>query len=324
MAPTYEDAIAWHWYQISGLLLRSAIELPELDGGAGPEHREAPDLTLRLGPVPETLADCRHSTPFGSTALHQIGPDSVLFNVFDLMRCEIRDGREIVLTLADPAIAGEARVYLLGSVLSVLFHQRGLLPLHASAIDHGGGAIAFAGASGIGKSTLAAALMQRGHKILTDDVCVVAAGADGTMTAWPGVPRLRLWTQSMTALGLDGGDAVRDIFRFDKFQHKLGGAAAPAALPLRAIYCIVDDADAGMDTITRLHGRTAVTAVMGQLSRPENLKLPGRMASALGLCAELTRKVPIYCYHRHRDLARLFHSVTHLERHFHDHTPPRP
>src|SRR6185436_17962029 len=64
--------------------------------------------------------------------------------------------------------------HLVRSVTGAVLQQRGLLPLHASALLLGAGAIALLGPSRAGKSTLAAALARRGHPVLADDVVPVS------------------------------------------------------------------------------------------------------------------------------------------------------
>src|SRR5258708_9269606 len=84
--------------------------------------------------------------------------------------------------------------------MGAIFHQRGLLPLHANAIEVGGQAVAFVGPSGAGKSTLAAYFRDRGYRVLCDDVCVVSFGSDGEPLAWPGIPRIKLSGRALAAL----------------------------------------------------------------------------------------------------------------------------
>ena len=83
-----------------------------------------------------------------------------------------REGREVIVETGDPA-AAEVRVFLLTAVLSALCLKRQLFPLHASAAVVDGGAVAFVGSSGVGKSTIAAALMRQGHMVLADDLTVI-------------------------------------------------------------------------------------------------------------------------------------------------------
>ena len=71
--------------------------------------------------------------------------------------------------------------------------QQGLVLLHASAVAIGGGAVVFAGPSGIGKSTLLGAFVATGHTAIADDLSLIESGAAGPahVRAAPGY--LRLW-----------------------------------------------------------------------------------------------------------------------------------
>ena len=80
---------------------------------------------------------------------------------------------------ADNVPDANIRLYLLGSAMGVLLHQRGLLPLHANAVEIDGKAFAFMGASGSGKSTLAAWFHDHGYRIIADDVCAVRFETEG-------------------------------------------------------------------------------------------------------------------------------------------------
>ena len=67
-----------------------------------------------------------------------------------------RHGTEIVV---DPLPS-------LGMGFGLLLRPRGLVVLHASSVDIDGKAVAFVGNPGRGKSTLALALLEQGHKLV--------------------------------------------------------------------------------------------------------------------------------------------------------------
>lgn len=77
--------------------------------------------------------------------------------------------------------------YALGPLLALALHLRGAVLIHASAVEVGGRAILFAGQSGSGKSTTAAMLHGRGHRVLADDTTEIAAGV-----ARASIPALRI------------------------------------------------------------------------------------------------------------------------------------
>lgn len=88
---------------------------------------------------------------------------------------------------------------LLDQVLPLLLSQRGQLVLHASAVTGPGGAFAFTGASGHGKSTLAASFSLDGYALLTDD-CLVVESSAGGIVGTPVYPALRLYPETIERL----------------------------------------------------------------------------------------------------------------------------
>lgn len=177
-----------HYYRAYGLRIRSEIEFPFAASAAEAE----PDLTIRFGAVPASL---RGSTRAWSN--WQAAPDRLLLNVAGTARYLITDrGREVVVA---PVEHGDGAVgpYLLGSVLGACLQQRGRLTVHASAIETDAGAALFAGPRGVGKSTLLAAFLDRGYRMLADDVSAVAPGADGRPEVFAAFPHIRLWAETM-------------------------------------------------------------------------------------------------------------------------------
>ena len=94
----------------------------------------------------------------------------------------------------------------LTQILPLCFSSLGLLVLHASVLKINSKAWLFVGASGQGKSALAAALAQHGASLLSDDTAVLeVSGARWTVR--PGFPALRL--HSATLENLSMGDASK-------------------------------------------------------------------------------------------------------------------
>lgn len=78
---------------------------------------------------------------------------------------------------------------LLATAVPLLLAERGLLTLHAAAVETPAGAVLLAGPSTRGKSTLALALAQLGHPLIAEDGVLVT---DGPHRAWPGPTGVRL------------------------------------------------------------------------------------------------------------------------------------
>lgn len=101
-------------------------------------------------------------------------------------------GTSVICYPNKDALLEELRINFLGGLLSFWLELYGVPVLHASAIGSDGGAIGFLSHSGNGKSTLAAALMQAGYPLLTDDILAVEYQENAWM-GHPGYPQMRLW-----------------------------------------------------------------------------------------------------------------------------------
>lgn len=208
-------------YWLAGMRLQSEIPLPGL-----PLLESSPPGTgvirIRRGPVAFELSGGVEIDP-------ECLATSTVFvlQIPGVARYRVSDGREIVVDAAEDAMPMNVRAYLLGSVLSVLWHQRGLLPLHGSAVQYAGGAAAFLGNSGDGKSSLAAQLAERGHAVVADDVCLVNTAGSGRAEVIPSAPWLKLWRASLDQLGRGAEGLEQVCSEEDKYHLPLGKAALP-------------------------------------------------------------------------------------------------
>lgn len=103
-----------------------------------------------------------------------------------------------------------------------------LLCVHAGVVSvPGGGAIAFPGRSGLGKSTLTAALVRAGFEYLSDEV--LALRPDGRVSAFP--RPVALDTAAVTMLGLADMVVIRGADEMLIAADALG-SVGPAVAPL--------------------------------------------------------------------------------------------
>ena len=296
-------------YRLFGLNLRSEIDLAGL---APAVEAVAPDVEVAFGPIP-----AGEDRP-GYSAV----ADGTLLSVVKVGRYLIRDGREIVVDPAPGASERNVRLFLLGSAIGALLHQRGLLPLHANAIDIGGRAVAFSGHSGAGKSTIAAWFHDRGYSILADDVCVIGFDGAGRAIAYPGIPRLRLWREALEATGRDADAYDRSFDDIDKYDVPTLTDSKLEPLPLGAIYLLrkVEEGEKGDAAIDRLTGVDAIETLMSNTYRGGYLRTIGRTGEHLAACVRVARAVPVFRAQRLWGFERFDEQARRL----HDHAMAQP
>lgn len=269
-------------YSVFGLVVASEIVLAELEPAP---PGAAADAVVRYGPVDAPQAIAGYS-PAG---------DATLLTVPKVGRYRISQGSEIVVDPAPGASERNVRLFLLGSAFGALLHQRGLLPLHANAIEIEGRAFAFSGHSGAGKSTMAAWFHDRGYRILSDDVCVIGFDGGGRALAYPGIPRLRLWREALEASGRETGGLHRSFDDLDKWDVPTDRVTPLAPVPIAGIYLLRKAEEGGSDAgVTRLTGVDAVETLVSNTYRGGYLRTIGRTGEHLGACLRIARAVPVF------------------------------
>jgi hypothetical protein len=199
-------------YTAFGLSIRSDFLLPELM---------------------ETKCGGRAAVTIRSEAI-QPGSKALL-EIEGVARYLVSGGTEIIVDPCPEADEVSIRLFLLGSVFGALLHQRGLLPLHASAIETPKGAVLFAGGSGNGKSALAAAFYTRGYRVIADEICV--ADPD----CLPAFPRLMLWPDILDQTGLWHAGVRPARPNLKKFHVPLEKGFASEPSPVHSIYILGRD-----------------------------------------------------------------------------------
>lgn len=124
-------------------------------------------------------------------------------------------------------------------VLPLVLAQRGAHVYHGGAVAIDGGAVAFVGRSGLGKSTLVTAFATRGHAFFADDCLLLEEGGPTGVVVRPHVPSIRLWSDSVMAVAPAGCDIQRAPG--SPKPRLMAGADMPHAtesLPLRRVYVL--------------------------------------------------------------------------------------
>lgn len=293
-------------YTIFGLTVDSQLECPELMPGLADAE---PDFRIIQDDIPEQLEGATQRTRYG-----QYAPGTYQLQIDEVARYRV-EGGQVIRVNPDPGAAeGDVRLWLLGTCLGALLYQRGLLPLHVSAVAVDGQAFAFCGESGAGKSTLAAALHRQGFPLLTDDVGLAVPGGDGVLL-YPGMPRIKLWRDTLKHFGMDTDPGlIRDLTRTDKFHLPVNQRFQLSALPLQCVYNLERTND-GCTTIVQESGYRGIQILLRNTYRPHFPHYMGLASKQLIQCGLVAKKTKVFRFLRPWDSEQPESSLQKLQHH---------
>ena len=179
-------------YRAYGLNIVSELPI----AGFEPMEVEQADVTITEGPVPATL-----ERTINQGVLYQSNDREFLLHIENLAGFYIHDGKEIIIQRHGQTPVGELSAFLIGTVFGALLHQRRLLPLHASTVIFNDKCLLFAGVSGVGKTTLATAFIQKGATLLADDISVIDFSGEHPAVR-PAFPAVKIWGDSLKHLDI--------------------------------------------------------------------------------------------------------------------------
>ena len=218
-------------YILCGLKVESDLAFPELTPWKGAlEHPF--DIEFRLGRVEQFCSQDERGVRF-----HANGRDKIIFHIGGAGRILIENGSRVVFDAFPAADDDRIRVQFIGTTQSMLWYQRGYLPLHASAVLVGDRAVAIGARSHSGKSVIAAGLTKRSCPLIADDMMVV--GWSGKVpVVLPGYQKLRLWKDACEQLDLMGHAIAKAHFIPDKFVLATLGTSPETPLPLTDMFIL--------------------------------------------------------------------------------------
>lgn len=175
------------------------------------------------------------------------------------------------------------RRVLLDSALGTAALVLGGHALHAGAVVIGGEVVAVTGPSGAGKTSLVAALLDHGHRLMCDDILALT-GVDGAILGHPGPPVMNLPAgRHLTA-------DMATIARLDDETWVAVHGMATEPAPLRALLLLERRAEdpLALDRIPAPAGAILTALLSPGLDRE-------RQARHFELAAHLAAKVEILC-----------------------------
>jgi hypothetical protein len=173
------------------------------------------------------------------TELHRAGPDYML-RFPGLADFDVSGDGTAVTAYPVPSTDADTLEHLyINQIVPLALSRQGRPSFHASVVTISGGAVAFLGETGMGKSTLAASFALEGAEFLSDDSLLIEETKAGRL-AIPSHASLRLWADSVEALVDRRTRRAAGISYSTKARLLAGEALSHRAepLPLLAAYLL--------------------------------------------------------------------------------------
>lgn len=271
-------------YTVYGLSVAAEMVIPEIEC-IDPAGRQTSDLQIEWGRLPEYLSGGQRL----ASALEMKDRD-ILYTFPSIGRFLVSDGNRVVVDMNSDVAEHDMRAFLFGSVIGTVIHQRGLVPLHISALRTPDGLVAFTGESGAGKSTTAAMMHRKtGLPLFTDDMAVIRPWEED-LVLYAGVRRLKLWNDALDLIGSDRQDLVRDVTRFDKFH--LCAAEMFDHRPDRLIE-LTQLCWGETEHSEQLEGMEKFAVAAGSVYRHYLAEITENVPQILKTCKEVADKIPV-------------------------------
>jgi hypothetical protein len=281
-----------HNYTLCGLHTRSDIPLTSVP--PSPRAGESADILI------ETVAAHSTTAKNASRMVFDHSLECSIIRIVDVADFEVSRGRHIRVWPAVGATQKDVEIFLFGPVWATLCHQRGMLPLHASAVASKTGITAFAGHPGVGKSTTAALLSSFGfnYEFVADDILPVSLDQDSMPGAWPYLRRLKLQRDPIIQLALTPTETVSE--RLDKVKYFVRPrcVADDKWSRLERLYLLECDSAEPRVSIERITGAQAVRALIDQTYHFQFIRCSGRFRDHLMFCTRLASTIDVYSLRR--------------------------
>lgn len=278
-------------YELHGLRVCSEVPLAErvaAHGGHDVDVRWGDQVAIPASPPTGRILALRDPDVGGCTIVRTPIGHVIRFS----NECDFRiaaDGRSIVVDIAPGFDRRLVSILLTGNVLASLLGLRGECVLHASAVRRDGWTLAILGASGIGKSTLAAVFCASGAELVSDDVLRIESNGNPPR-CFTGTAQLRLRPNAAELADLFPPEA-----RETTADGRIGLTPTQAKAGTFELDAVVIPRPAPRSRTLRVHRLPQMAALVSLLSFPRVLgwQDSSPIRRHFNVCADMAERVPI-------------------------------
>lgn len=274
-------------YKIYSINFESELEIPYLTQS----HEEKVDAVIVFGVVPKKLPVIKTKG-----VLFEAAPNDFLFHLNQIGAFRVQNGNKITIEVKSGTNLEELSLFVLGSAISALLHQKNILPIHGCSVLSDSGAIVFTGQSSVGKSSLAAELHNRGFPILTDDVAAITSKGTGGFLIHPGIPYFKLWYDVITHMKNEG-EYKRVRPHLKKYRVPIENSFCNEPRSLQKIVLLKTN-NSGKFKMNEIFGIAKINTLINNTFRIQYVEGLGIASFHFNYISQIANQIPIFIVER--------------------------
>jgi hypothetical protein len=188
-----------------------------------------PDLHIVVGSI-----DLNGIMYENGHSIKKITPDGLLFSIKDIASFLISKKGMITIDSFSQKLELTESI-LLGPVMTAFLIMRGFHVLNGVTLMKNDRAFLFTGISGVGKSSIAAALSIRGYTVLSDQICALEVSNDDAL-AMTAKPNLKLWKDCLEQLNIESTKLQKVREELNKYYYPIVHKEIAESYPLDAVF----------------------------------------------------------------------------------------
>ncbi|AJI56311.1 hypothetical protein LA02_922 [Francisella philomiragia] len=270
-------------YNIFGMVIISELQLSVCK--EVPELKNQANVYIKYGDVKAHLPQ-----EYINSNKHTIvEPNNIWLHINGNAWIHIADGKYITVELLKDADLQTVCLYLFGSGIGAIAHQQGKNIIHGNTIQTQNGCIIFTGDSGVGKSTISAALYERGYPFLADDLAVI----NEKLEVEPGIPRLKVWQDTANDLNINTENLDRIRLLVNKYSYPITKNICTQPRRVRMIF-LLENHDDNSFKVEEIRGMAKLNELQKHTYRKFYVKGMGYQQQFFELTSNLAKNTTLY------------------------------
>ncbi|HCK25382.1 MAG TPA: hypothetical protein DHW31_11575 [Bacteroides graminisolvens] len=163
------------------------------------------DLTFPLNYVDIHIVSCLpalYEDPIIGKHRWSANENELTLRIENVASYKTQNGVEVYVCPNPISDTDSIQLFLNGSVLGAVLHQRGIMPFHGSSFIFKDQGVLICGNSGVGKSSVVAAFCQDEGRLVNDDITPICFDNERIMMV-PLSTKVKLWDDAISLLQLD-------------------------------------------------------------------------------------------------------------------------